>query len=610
MCTMCFAAVIETGCGFSNPTVTIAATIRESGDAPNTVPGTPTTTMSVGDEFLGGLTLGDRDLVVVTLVAGQAYQIDLSGTGTSPVQDTYLRVLDSAGNVVGLNDDAVGLNSQLLFTPSVGGTYYLSAGAFNDNYAGTYRLAIAEFTPPPPPRVGTLDQLANFLTDGFWEARGSNRQSFDTSASNVITYNITGLTAPGQQLALWAMQAWEMITNIRFQAATSGQVDITFDDESRGAFANNSVTGTTITSATINVATAWLDTYGTTYDSYSYSTYVHEIGHALGLGHQGFYNGSATFSVDADFLNDSWSVSIMSYFNQDQNPNDPASVAALMTAMPADIIAIQNLYGAARGGATAGNTVWGEGTTLTNALGLFFNDIFEGGAGMSDLAFTLWDEGGIDTIRMRTDTTNQVVTLVANGRSDVMGGIGNMTIARATVVENFEAGSGNDRVVGNTVANILSGNAGNDRLFGAAGNDTLNGGFGRDQLFGGDNNDRLLGDGDADVLTGGAGNDVLFGGTGNDTLDGGVGNDRLTGSSGADVFIYVDGRDTIAAFEDNIDTLRIEADLLAPGAEWAALRGLGLERADRVQFTFGSGDVLIVLGVNRLDVLQDDFLLV
>lgn len=610
MCTMCFAAVIETGCGFSNPTVTIAATIREQGDAPNTIPGTPSVTMSVGDEFLGTLTRGDRDLVAVTLVAGQTYQIDLSGTGPTPVADTFLRVLDAAGNVVGLNDDAVGFNSRLIFTPSVGGTFYLSAGAYNDNFAGAYRLAVADYAPPPPPPVGTLDQLANFLTDGFWQARGSNRQSFDTSDSNVITYNITGLTAAGQQLALWAMQAWEMIANIRFQAATSGQADITFDDASRGAFANNSVTGNTITSARINVEAAWLERYGTTYDSYSYSTYVHEIGHALGLGHQGFYNGSATYDLDADFRNDSWSMSVMSYFNQDQNPNDPGSVADLLTAMPADIVAIQNLYGAARGGATAGNTVWGEGTTLTNALGQFFNDIFEGGRGMSDLAFTIWDEGGIDTIRMRGDTTNQNVTLVATGRSDVMGGIGNMTIARGVVIENFEAGSGNDRVVGNTAANILSGNNGNDRLFGAAGNDTLTGGFGRDQLFGGDNNDRLLGDAGADVLSGGAGNDVLFGGTANDTLDGRLGNDRLTGGNGADSFIYAAGRDTVAAFEDNIDTLRIEADLLGAGAGWADLRRLGRERADHVLFDFGDGDLLIVMGVNRLDLLQDDFLLV
>lgn len=58
-------------------------------------------------------------------------------------------------------------------------------------------------------------------------------------------------------------------------------------------------------------------------------------------------------------------------------------------------------------------------------------------SGLADLAFTIWDEGGIDTTRIRTDTTNQVVTLVANGRSVVMGGIGKMTIARDTVIKNF-----------------------------------------------------------------------------------------------------------------------------------------------------------------------------
>jgi hypothetical protein len=35
-----------------------------------------------------------------------------------------------------------------------------------------------------------------------------------------------------------------------------------------------------------------------TIDSYSFQTYVHEIGHALGLGHGGPYNGSASYGLD------------------------------------------------------------------------------------------------------------------------------------------------------------------------------------------------------------------------------------------------------------------------------------------------------------------------
>ena len=46
-----------------------------------------------------------------------------------------------------------------------------------------------------------------------------------------------------------------------------------------------------ITSSFVNVSTNWLRDFGTSIDSYSLTTYIHEIGHALGLGHQGYYNG-------------------------------------------------------------------------------------------------------------------------------------------------------------------------------------------------------------------------------------------------------------------------------------------------------------------------------
>ena len=42
-----------------------------------------------------------------------------------------------------------------------------------------------------------------------------------------------------------------------------------------------------ISSAHVNVSTQWLTNYGTTHDTYSFQTYIHEIGHVLGLGHAG-----------------------------------------------------------------------------------------------------------------------------------------------------------------------------------------------------------------------------------------------------------------------------------------------------------------------------------
>ncbi len=423
----------------------------------------------------------------------------------------------------------------------------------------------------------SLDVLADYLIEGYWRAAGTGPRAFDVTGDTIITYDISGLTAAGRRLAIWAMEAWEMVANIDFRAAT-GSADITFDDAMRGAVASSSFWQGVILSSRVNVGTDWLAAYGTGYASYSFQTYIHEIGHALGLGHQGGYNGGAVFPRDALFANDSWSVSVMSYFDQDRNPNDPSRYATLLTPMGADIVAIQRLYGAPQGGATAGDTVWGEGTTLTHSLGAFLADATGSGSGLAGLAFTLFDEGGRDTIRLAGDRSDQVVTLVAEARSSVMGGVGNLFIARGTVIENFVAGQGNDRITGNGAANWLIGNGGQDSLSGAAGRDRLDGGAGRDLLIGG------------------------------------AGDDRLTGGAGADVFVFGGGRDVVTDFQDDLDTLRIEAGLLpagaGSGAGWAALRAVATALADRVVFDFGGGDVLSVIGVGTVAALRDDVLLV
>lgn len=65
-----------------------------------------------------------------------------------------------------------------------------------------------------------------------------------------------------------------------------GVVDIVFDDAEPGAF-TIATAGARLCYASVNV--------GTDINSYTFQTYVHEIGHALGLGHPGNYNGAGNY---------------------------------------------------------------------------------------------------------------------------------------------------------------------------------------------------------------------------------------------------------------------------------------------------------------------------
>ncbi len=172
---------------------------------------------------------------------------------------------------------------------------------------GTYALSVQLDAP------ATLNELASFLTEGY----AGSEYKFDTSSSNSISVNLDGLTTEGQQLALWAIDAWEMVADLDFVEVASGEL-ITMDDESSGAYAYFPG-GTPADGVELNISKDWINFYGTSIDSYSYQTFVHEIGHSLGLGHQGSYNGSATYGVDNTFSNDSWQISVMSYFSQSEN---------------------------------------------------------------------------------------------------------------------------------------------------------------------------------------------------------------------------------------------------------------------------------------------------
>jgi serralysin len=523
------------------------------------VPGDASTSFSIAvgaplDGVLEAKT--DHDWYAVQLVAGTRYRITLDGLAFADyasLEDPYIYLRDSSGNLLKQDDDGgPGRDSLLNWIAPSSGLYFLDVGAWNEDYVGGYRLAISEFTMP----AYSLDQIADFLTTDFWNSGGHR---WDTSGDNIVTYNVTALTAAGQTLARAAFQTWANVTNLVFQEVESGG-DIPFDDNQSGAFAGGTWSGGLITSMRVNVSTSWLASYGTTIDSYSFQTYVHEIGHALGLGHGGPYNGSASYGVDNLYVNDVWSYTIMSYF--DQAEADFGSYRFVMGPSLGDILAAQNLYGA-NTTFNSGNSVYGRNATA--------GSLYDFANFATVPAFTIYDTGGADTLDASGYGANQIINLNAEAFSSIGGLSNNIAIARGVVIEAAIGGDGADSMLGNAGDNLLAGNAGADTLNGGAGNDSLDGGTGDDRLIGGDGTDifdyRLVsgaisfnlaagtasgsdigtdtlfgiegasGGQGADDFFGDAGNNLFFGNAGADTLNGGAGSDSLFGGAGDDLLI-------------------------------------------------------------------------
>ena len=548
-------------------------------------------------------TVGDRDWFRIDLTAGNTYSIALDGTdlsGFAAVSDPYLRLYDQNGQLIASDDDGgPGLNSLLRFTAQASGTFHVGAAAFDDTATGGYSVVVSEATPIP---TFTLDQIADFLRNGYWDGSGGAHR-WSTAVDNIVTFNLTGLTANGQTLARAAFAAWAEVANLVF-SETAGAADITLDDNQAGAFAGGSWSNGFISSMNVNVSTSWLATNGTGFDSYSFQTYVHEIGHALGLGHGGDYNGNATYGVDNHYANDVWSYTVMSYFDQEEA--GLGSRRFVMGPQLADIVAVQGMYGANTSTRT-GDTTYGHNS---NAGTLFSFASFA-----TAPAFTIYDQGGTDAIDASGYGQAQTIDLNEQAFSSIGGYVRNISIARGTVIENARGGSGADLLVGNAQANTLEGNHGADtfiggpgadrlvggpgldtasyadavtgvavdlalqmafygpadgdtfssienatggaavdNLYGSSGDNVLTGLAGSDNLFGYDGNDTIYGfgpvgsgvdDDTTDYIDGGIGNDTLLGGGGIDYLYGGADNDVMHGGTGVDVLYGNDGNDSL-----------------------------------------------------------------
>lgn len=172
------------------------------------------------------------------------------------------------------------------------------------------------------------------------------------------------------------------------------------------------------------------------------------------------------------------------------------------------------------------------------------------------------------------DFTHDTPTPGASER--IAGGAGDDTIDLTTNGFDALGEQGNDDLIGNATANLLSGGLGNDHLLGGLGADTMFGDAGDDILFGESGADKMLGGDGFDNLHGGAENDRLIGGGDLDLLEGGTGGDLFIFKSVKDSVKGTD-RDQILDFShaegDKIDLSIIDANTHKGGDQKFAFIG-------------------------------------
>lgn len=316
------------------------------------------------------------------------------------------------------------------------------------------------------------------------------------------SFDVT-LNAAEQALATLAVERFNDVCNIRLVAAAPGEIgDVTFAkgdfpglfgfvaDFPENTFTNGSGDNGDVWISNIPQQEA-ADLYNT-----GWQTYLHELGHALGLKHP--FDGSPQLYSGLD--NNQYTV--MSYDPHPDQASEPELVAQWpATLMMFDIQAMQSLYGANMTTRTGNDTYFGPGPSQQFALE-------DGGS----LIMTIWDAGGVDEINASNQTGKVTIDLRPGYFSSIGAIANNICIAyggkvpgaMSAWIENAAGGLANDLLIGNEINNLLVGNGGND---------TLNLSYGgNDEARGGDDNDLFV--------VGGA----L---TKTDRLDGGAGTDRV-----------------------------------------------------------------------------------
>ena len=355
----------------------------------------------------------------------------------------------------------------------------------------------------------------------------SNNQNYENGTSTTITYsfysgsdvsqfsenytvpdpkvdNIFSFNAAQQDAVSLALQQWSNFADITFVKVdeTSSQVGtlrFAFTDHKNYIGETDALAAgwASKPDAIPSSGDVWInaddkDVIPVRGQDYLFKTYMHEIGHALGLDHP--FEGEDQLPSSLDFRN----YTIMSYTDPENHyfydGDGDYNYLISSTPMVFDIAAVQHLYGA---------------TSHNTADTVYKYDPSK------PVVEAIWDSDGIDTLDFSNFGKALDINLTAGAYSTIAFTSWSMTdnlgIAFGTIIEKAIGGAGNDTITGNSADNTLYGGAGDD------------------------------------VISAGDGNDILYCGPGNDTLSGGLGADEFR-------FYLGDGINTITDFSTGIDT--------------------------------------------------------